>query len=396
MSPVLDRYFKAGGYPLVEGYTRDDYRKSWRQAGRVGRRAAQGRRDRSSPAPTGRGSNWFVRSSFTRRPASHRPKRCRPRRSSRREWSAPTSAPARSRSARKPTWCWSTATCRTTSARCAGSSRSSATAMSWTATRCARRRDISGRPKIESFQRGLGMRIWGKLVVAAAAPLMLTGCLWGPGKFTSNLALNKAGTFVLDYQGEIMIQIPDDKTAAGPVERRHGGLPCRRTAPSVEAALGHGVARTRTRSTDVGGRKRERPCTAAEIAKLKADYEKTGREKRAEQAQGNRADGQAVRPARTRRRVQPPLRRQAHEVSGLAVGHLQGEGRVRRRLSFRRPADPGLRLPDDARQRHADPVHHAIAGAADGSVHGDRSGTDRRHGAVRRPRQDDGPARQGQ
>ena len=44
-----------------------------------------------------------------------------------------------------------------------------------------------------------------------AAPLMLTGCLWGPGKFTSNLALNKAGTFVLDYQGEIMLQMPDDK-----------------------------------------------------------------------------------------------------------------------------------------------------------------------------------------
>ena len=29
ISPVLDRTFKAGGYPLVEGYTRDDYRKSY-------------------------------------------------------------------------------------------------------------------------------------------------------------------------------------------------------------------------------------------------------------------------------------------------------------------------------------------------------------------------------
>jgi imidazolonepropionase-like amidohydrolase len=29
ISPVLDRAFKAGGYPLVEGYTRDDYRKSY-------------------------------------------------------------------------------------------------------------------------------------------------------------------------------------------------------------------------------------------------------------------------------------------------------------------------------------------------------------------------------
>jgi hypothetical protein len=31
MSPVYDRFFKAGGYPLVEGYTRDDYRKSWKK-----------------------------------------------------------------------------------------------------------------------------------------------------------------------------------------------------------------------------------------------------------------------------------------------------------------------------------------------------------------------------
>jgi hypothetical protein len=31
MSPVYDRYFKAGGHPLVEGYTRDDYRKSWKK-----------------------------------------------------------------------------------------------------------------------------------------------------------------------------------------------------------------------------------------------------------------------------------------------------------------------------------------------------------------------------
>jgi hypothetical protein len=57
------------------------------------------------------------------------------------------------------------------------------------------------------------MRYWGKFIVAAAAPLMLGGCLWGPGKFTSDLALRKNGTFVLDYRGEIMLQMPDDKGA---------------------------------------------------------------------------------------------------------------------------------------------------------------------------------------
>lgn len=29
LSPSYDRFFKSGGYPVVKGYTRDDYRKSW-------------------------------------------------------------------------------------------------------------------------------------------------------------------------------------------------------------------------------------------------------------------------------------------------------------------------------------------------------------------------------
>jgi hypothetical protein len=50
------------------------------------------------------------------------------------------------------------------------------------------------------------MNHWTKCLFALASPLLLTGCLWGPGKFTSDLALRKDGSFVLDYRGEIILE----------------------------------------------------------------------------------------------------------------------------------------------------------------------------------------------
>lgn len=55
---------------------------------------------------------------------------------------------------------------------------------------------------------------WAKLLFAFAAPLLLTGCLWGPGKFASNLLLKRDGSFILDYRGEIVLQIPTDSGTA--------------------------------------------------------------------------------------------------------------------------------------------------------------------------------------
>src|SRR5687768_17920052 len=62
--------------------------------------------------------------------------------------------------------------------------------------------------------RGDAMRAWAKNAFVAAAPLLLTGCLWGPGKFSSTLALHKNGTFALDYKGEILMQLPEEKGLA--------------------------------------------------------------------------------------------------------------------------------------------------------------------------------------
>ena len=126
------------------------------------------------------------------------------------------------------------------------------------------------------------MRIWGKLLAAAVAPLMLGGCLWGPGKFTSNLALNKAGTFVLDYRGEIMIQMPDDKTP--PAEWSNDLATCRADGRSSAESGAVSVSLDPEVSAEVDDPDAERPCSAAEIARLKSEYEKKAAERRAEQA----------------------------------------------------------------------------------------------------------------
>ena len=113
------------------------------------------------------------------------------------------------------------------------------------------------------------MHHWRKLVAAVALPLVLTGCLWGPGKFTSDLALRKNGTFVLDYRGEIMLQMPDKDGAPEPW--RDDMATCYVDGSSAAGDL----PMITSNSPPDDEEAEERPCTAAEIAKLKADYEKT-------------------------------------------------------------------------------------------------------------------------
>ena len=114
------------------------------------------------------------------------------------------------------------------------------------------------------------MNHWTKRAFAAAAPLLLTGCLWGPGKFTSDLTLKKDGSFILDYRGEVVLQTPPDaepKTDAWKSEMAH----CYSNGEPAIHAPG-------TMNVDEADLK-ERPCTAAEIAKLKVQYEKESADK---------------------------------------------------------------------------------------------------------------------
>jgi hypothetical protein len=117
------------------------------------------------------------------------------------------------------------------------------------------------------------MIAWRKIMVAAVAPLMLSGCLWGPGKFNSELALNRDGRFVLDYRGQILLQMPDDK---GPPPEPWND----------KMAICYADGRTKVESdvvpisldpiddSQAEESDETRPCRPAEIARLKSEYEK--------------------------------------------------------------------------------------------------------------------------
>ena len=121
------------------------------------------------------------------------------------------------------------------------------------------------------------MHIWGKRIFMAAAPLLLTGCLWGPGKFASDLTLKRDGSFVLDYRGEIVLQTPPDAEAkAEPWSTEKAR--CRKSGKvEVQAWLP---------PVDDDDKDEVRPCTPTELAKAKADFEKQA----AERAKSKRED----------------------------------------------------------------------------------------------------------
>src|SRR4051812_26031640 len=97
------------------------------------------------------------------------------------------------------------------------------------------------------------MKHWAKSLFAIAAPLLLTGCLWGPGKFASDLTVRKDGSFVLDYRGELVLQLPPD-AAQDPWK------------PDMAKCTGDDD--------------KARPCNPAEVADQKRQYEERSASKR--------------------------------------------------------------------------------------------------------------------
>jgi hypothetical protein len=129
------------------------------------------------------------------------------------------------------------------------------------------------------------MIAWRKMVIAVVAPLMLSGCLWGPGKFNSELALRKNGSFMLDYRGEIMLQMPDDMDGRNATQPWNDSMARCYVSGRIVVVLDPAHAPSPNE-----GDEKTRPCTPAEIARLKANYEKSD----AENAEKKRKDSEAM------------------------------------------------------------------------------------------------------
>lgn len=118
------------------------------------------------------------------------------------------------------------------------------------------------------------MQHWKRTLIALAAPLLLTGCLWGPGKFTSSLDLRKDGSFALDYRGEMVLAMPDEPKAEP-------------WAAAAVRCYADGRIETASASSSSSDDPEIRPCTAGELARAKSDHQRQAQDKAAAKAKEN-------------------------------------------------------------------------------------------------------------
>ena len=199
------------------------------------------------------------------------------------------------------------------------------------------------------------MRVWGKLVAAAVAPLMLGGCLWGPGKFTSNLALNKAGTFILDYRGEILLQMPDKDAVPVAWDPQMAICHADGEAETVPVEVAEERRSDDEAAVAAGEERSIRSCTASELAKLKAEYEKGEGEKieakRKENEQMAKLFGLPGSDDESNRRFAANLMKQkgwrsvAYKGKGVFDVDYHFEGRLNQDFAFPLMPDTDLMIP---------------------------------------------------
>ena len=207
---------------------------------------------------------------------------------------------------------------------------------------------------------------WGKFIVAAAVPLLLTACLWSPGKFASELTLRKNGTYTLDYKGKILFQLPESKKD---MTARPWANTMARCYVGGFAEVAHEVTLTiprpdgdRAEAGKADGD--DRPCTPAELAKLKVEYEKKEADrvvkKREESEQMAKVFGLPGSDAASNRKFAATLlkykgwRSVAYQGKGVFAVDYRGEGRLTQDVAFPMIPDSDLMLPFVAMRRRAD------------------------------------------
>ena len=197
------------------------------------------------------------------------------------------------------------------------------------------------------------MRIWTKALIVAAA-LPLASCLWGPGKFNSTLAVNKNGTFVLDYKGEVLMQMPEDKgSQAEPWSNDKARCYAGKDGSYIPPPIA---------SSDEPPE--ERPCSSAEIAQQKRTYEKDATEraeaKRKENEQMGKlfglpgSDDESNRAFAAKLMKYPGWKSVAYKGKGVFDVDYHFEGRTAQDFVFPLMPDSDLVLPFVAIRRRTD------------------------------------------
>ena len=195
------------------------------------------------------------------------------------------------------------------------------------------------------------MHLWAKRIFTAAAPLLLTACLWGPGKFASDLTLRKDGSFVLDYRGEIVLQTPPDD---------------QRNPPWTDDMAAC--------STSDGKEMHSTPCTKEQIATQKKGYEETMARKRKENEEMAKAFGLPGLDDASNRAFAAKLMKYAgwrsvtYRSKGVFDVDYHFEGRATQDFLFPALPDNDLIIPFIAIRRRADGAVLVTAPAFTGGV----------------------------
>jgi hypothetical protein len=190
------------------------------------------------------------------------------------------------------------------------------------------------------------MHHWTRRLFLAAAPLLLTGCLWGPGKFASDLTVKKDSSFVLNYRGEIVIQLPPDEEVIAWKPHCYVGADGTKSPQAV--------------ITEPEETPKERSCTKVEIAAQVAEHDKNVAAKRKENEEMAKAFGLPGLDDASNRAFAAKLmkyagwRSVAYRGKGVFDVDYHFEGRATQDFLFPALPDNDLIIPFIAIRRRAD------------------------------------------